>query len=155
MSDSIRSCMDMDRDEERRREQTQKLEEMVKNIDFKVLTKEVLSMEPAPGAVVGRKFDQGKTRWSLLLEMKAAEEVAKVLTYGAVKYAARNYRNVPGWRWRYTDAAVRHVWAYLTGEKTDPETGFSHLSHAICCLLMALDNEINNCPNGDTEFEKK
>lgn len=109
-----------------------------------VVTPSILNKE-------GRKFDQGKTRWSLLAGLKAARMVAEVLTYGAKKYAPNNFKHVKGWRWRYVDAAFRHINAHLEGEAFDPETGYHHLAHAICCLVMLLDNELNNMPNGDDE----
>lgn len=106
---------------------------------------------PSDNDKKGIKHDAGKTRWSLLIALKAARMVAEVLTYGAKKYAPNNFKYVKGWRWRYTDAAFRHINAYLDGEPHDPETGYHHVSHAICCLIMLLDNELNNMPNGDDE----
>lgn len=99
----------------------------------------------------GKKFDHGKTRWSLLFGLKAVRMVARVFTYGAKKYAPNNYKYVSGWRWRYMDAALRHMDSYLSGEILDPESGEHHLAHAISNLVMLLDNELNNMPNGDGE----
>lgn len=97
----------------------------------------------------GKKHDQEKLQWDILLEMNALEVVAEVLQYGAKKYALRNYQNVKGWRWRYINAAFRHIFAYMRGEKIDNESGFHHIGHAIASLLMLLDNEINGMPDGD------
>lgn len=64
--------------------------------------------------------------------------VGQVLTYGAKKYAAHNWRKGLA-RSRLLAACLRHVVAYLGGEDCDPETGFSHLDHASCCLMFARE----------------
>lgn len=88
----------------------------------------------------GRKYDNEKPRWDLL-PWKGAEEVVGVLTFGAKKYGPDNWRSVEGSRWRYFAAAMRHLVAWWSGESTDPESGFKHLAHAICCLLFLLEVE--------------
>jgi hypothetical protein len=87
---------------------------------------------------LGRKFDSGKPEYGLL-PPHALEEVAKVLTIGAKKYAPNNWRYVNNGPTRYFDAAQRHLWAYKRGELTDPETGISHIAHAICSLMFIAD----------------
>ena len=85
----------------------------------------------------GVKFDQDKPQWTLV-PFKALDEVVKVLTIGARKYAPDNWKKVPNARQRYIDAAFRHMSAYASGEKLDAETGKNHLAHAMCCLLFLL-----------------
>jgi|688.fasta_scaffold1098427_2 hypothetical protein len=89
------------------------------------------------GVKTGVKFDQDKPQWTLV-PFKALDEVVKVLTIGARKYAPDNWKKVPNARQRYIDAAFRHMSAYAAGEKLDDETGKSHLAHAMCCLLFLL-----------------
>lgn len=89
----------------------------------------------------GVKYDQGKVQWDLF-PPEALEEIGKVLTYGAKKYAPDNWRHVEGWKRRYFAALMRHMWAYWKGEKTDEETGLSHLAHAGCCLIFLLGKEM-------------
>jgi hypothetical protein len=89
----------------------------------------------------GIKYDNDKPQWSLL-PFKALKEVVDVLTYGAKKYAPDNWKKVPNAKQRYIDAGFRHFTAYAAGEKLDPETGKSHLAHALCCLLYLLAFEI-------------
>jgi len=91
--------------------------------------------------VTGVKYDNDKPQWSLL-PFKALKEVVDVLTYGAKKYAPDNWKKVPNAKQRYIDAGFRHFTAYAAGEKLDPETGKSHLAHAMCCLLYLLAFEI-------------
>ena len=88
----------------------------------------------------GRKDDLGKPRWSLV-PFRELSEVLSVLEYGASKYGANNWANVTEPRDRYFNAAMRHLLAWWSGEKADPESGRSHLAHAICCLLFLAWND--------------
>jgi hypothetical protein len=97
----------------------------------------------------GRKNDKDKLQWHLLMEMDSLQQVAIVMHGGAKKYAPKNYKKVPGWKWRYIDAAYRHMKKHLSGEKIDPDFGQYHIAHAIASLLMLLENEVHNEPNGD------
>lgn len=83
----------------------------------------------------GVKFDKDKPRWDLL-PINITEEVVKVLTYGAKKYSDDNWLKVDNLDKRYYAAAMRHLCAYRQGQENDPESGFSHLAHAICCLMF-------------------
>lgn len=94
---------------------------------------------------VGRKFDQGKRRFSLI-PLKALYAVMDVLEYGAKKYAPGNWRKVPDARTRYYDAAIRHITAWWGGETCDPESGLHHLGHACCCLVFLLALELETQP---------
>jgi hypothetical protein len=85
----------------------------------------------------GQKFDGEKPRW-VLLPWAQVEEVVKVLTFGAKKYAPNNWQKVEDGESRYLSACFRHTTAILRGEKIDPETGLSHYAHAICSLLFAF-----------------
>jgi hypothetical protein len=85
----------------------------------------------------GQKFDHGKPRYDLV-PWAAMDDVVRVLTYGAQKYAANNWLYVEGKEHRYPAAAFRHLSAYMQGEKHDPETGLSHIAHAMCSLLFIL-----------------
>ena len=85
----------------------------------------------------GRKFDGGKPRWSLMPWAELAQVVA-VIEFGAAKYAPDNWRSVPDGHRRYLDAMLRHVTAYASGERDDPETGLPHLAHAVCCALFTM-----------------
>lgn len=86
---------------------------------------------------LGRKFDGDKLRWDLV-PFKEFSEVVSILTTGAKKYAANNWQYVEDAPNRYFAAVMRHLIAHRTGEKTDPETGKSHLAHAMCGLLFLM-----------------
>lgn len=85
----------------------------------------------------GRKYDAEKNRTDLFSTL-ALEEIAKVLTFGAKKYDAHNWRL--GMRWsRLLGASLRHIFAFMRGEDCDRETGLSHLAHAGCCIMFLLE----------------
>ena len=96
-----------------------------------------------------RKSAESATKPRLeLLPSAALEQIAEVLTYGAAKYDANNWCR--GARWgRYFAALLRHVFAWWRGEDHDPETGFSHLAHAGCCLLFLMEYQRNGWGTDD------
>ena len=85
-----------------------------------------------------RKDDAGKVDLSLL-PFAALEGVARVLEFGAAKYAPHAWRHVEDGHHRYVNAALRHLHAHAKGELNDPETGLPHLAHAACSILFALE----------------
>lgn len=103
---------------------------------------EVTTPEVQPNTLGGIKFDQGKVDYTYLLKdlPVSVEEVTKVLIYGANKYSRSNYSKVESER--YEAAFFRHVMAYLRGEQLDPETGYHHLAHAVCCLMFLVEREV-------------
>jgi hypothetical protein len=87
--------------------------------------------------MAGTKYDGEKPRLSLI-PSSLFTEVGKVLTYGAKKYAAHNWRAGIDDD-RLISAALRHIVAYNEGEDLDEESGLPHLAHAICELSFALE----------------
>lgn len=81
-----------------------------------------------------KKFDAGKPQMELIAP-EFLEDTAKVLTFGAQKYAERNWEKGMSWG-RCFGALMRHCWAWWRGEENDPETGLPHLAHASCCLMF-------------------
>lgn len=82
----------------------------------------------------GLKFDADKLRLDLI-DPYFKEGLAAVLTFGAQKYAAHNWRKGIVYS-RLLGALQRHVTAIERGEDTDPETGLLHAYHATCCLMF-------------------
>ena len=89
----------------------------------------------------GMKFDGEKPDYSLV-PFAALDEVVKVLTYGAKKYDRFNWEKVE--RHRYEAAALRHISAYMQGEKYDPETGINHMAHAVCSLMFLTEFDLKD-----------
>lgn len=82
------------------------------------------------------KFDEEKPRMELL-DPYAMEQLALVLTFGAKKYEPWNWTKGLAFS-RLIGAALRHLFAFAKGEDLDPESGLSHLAHAMCCLMFLV-----------------
>ena len=95
----------------------------------------------ARGTAVGKdgsgKDDRadGKLRWDLL-PLAEIEDIVRVYTEGAKKYADNSWQDIPDGFNRYLGALMRHLVAYTKGERYDKE-GFMHLS-AVCWNAIAL-----------------
>lgn len=101
------------------------------------------------------KFD-GDKPMMYLLPPKAQKAIAEVLTYGAKppKYSEYNYKNGKGLDWdRPFSAMLRHLNSWNDGEDIDPESGYTHLAHAGCCIMMLLDL-VESGIGKDTRFKK-
>ncbi len=83
-----------------------------------------------------QKKDQGKIPLNLL-PLDALTEIAKVLQFGAQKYAPRGWEKGIEYD-RVFGATLRHLFAWHQGEDTDPESQLNHLSHAACEILFLL-----------------
>lgn len=82
----------------------------------------------------GLKYDAEKVRVDLL-DPEWLEQVGQVLTFGAKKYAAHNWRGGISYS-RLIGAMLRHTFAILRGEDVDHESGLPHSAHASCCLMF-------------------
>jgi hypothetical protein len=90
----------------------------------------------------GVKFDQDKPRVDLL-DPLALEGLAAVLTFGANKYAANNWRGGISYS-RLTAAMLRHLFAFMRGEDIDPESGLPHIDHLGCCwMFLSYHSKVN------------
>lgn len=85
----------------------------------------------------GGRFDQEKIKFELL-EPYAIQQVAKVFTFGAQKYAANNWIENPMNISRLLGSLHRHINAFEQGEDVDPETGLSHMAHAAWNALAVV-----------------
>lgn len=74
------------------------------------------------------KYDSGKPQFSLI-DPKFMLEFAQVMTMGAEKYGADNWKTVENAIPRYKDALHRHMNAFEQGKMDDEESGLSHLAH--------------------------
>lgn len=90
--------------------------------------------EENPTQPVGLKYDKEKPRFDLL-DPKAMQGLAEVLTFGANKYAANNWRNGIEYS-RLIAALMRHLNAIQDGEDIDPESGLPHIDHLGCCWMF-------------------
>lgn len=96
----------------------------------------------------GTKNDQDKLRWDLV-PYDAIEGLVEVLTFGANKYADRNWEKGINYG-RVFAAAQRHLTAWFQGVNLDEETGLSHLDHALCCIAFLSAFEKREMTQFDT-----
>jgi uncharacterized HAD superfamily protein len=94
----------------------------------------------------GLRFDNNKVRMDLL-PAGAIHELAKVLTFGARKYAPHNWMKGMAWS-RVIGPLKRHLSAIERGEDYDPETGLLHAAH-IMCNAAFLTEYYKIFPQGD------
>jgi hypothetical protein len=95
----------------------------------------------------GIKHDQQKIRWDLV-PFDAVNEIAKVLTFGAEKYEARNWEKGMNWS-RAFGALQRHLTRWFHGQDKDKETRLTHLANAGCCLFFLLAWELRSVGTDD------
>ena len=78
------------------------------------------------GMSAGLKFDQGKVQWDLV-PMGVIAGVARVLTFGAIKYKKDSWKSVDPTR--YYSAMMRHLESISKVEVNDPESKENHMFH--------------------------
>ena len=85
------------------------------------------------------KHDSNKPRTDLLPVIPLLK-TSEVFGYGANEYDDYNYCKGDGLKWsRMYGACLRHLFAWFNKEDFD-ESGFHHLYHALCELLMLCHN---------------
>lgn len=92
----------------------------------------------------------GSTKVGLhYLPLQVLLEASLGLTEGGMKYGAHNYR-IAGVRASiYFDAAVRHLFSWYEGEDIDPDSGLSHVTKTISCLMVLRDAMMNDMMQDD------
>lgn len=74
------------------------------------------------------RYDAGKLRYDLL-PVDSLEELTRVYTVGAKKYADHNWEKGMSWS-RCLGSLMRHTWKFWRGEDYDEETGCHHMAMA-------------------------
>lgn len=93
------------------------------------------------------KETEGKLRYSLLVD-EFIDEMVRVREFGADKYDDWDWMRGLPWT-DYSDAARRHLRAWLDGETTADDSGLHHLAHAAVGMMFlfwfeARDRGIDN-----------
>jgi hypothetical protein len=92
------------------------------------------------------RFNSDKPKLSLI-SMKELEPMARVLQFGADKYARDNWKKGLVMS-EILDSMMRHIAAIQSGELIDPESKLSHIGHIQCnALFLAGENNINDLTN--------
>ncbi len=63
--------------------------------------------------------------------------VAEVMTNGRGTHGARQWEEGMAWSLAY-NSLMRHMLAWASGEDKDQKSGYSHLAHAACRIMMLL-----------------
>lgn len=71
-------------------------------------------------------------------------EVGVGMLEGAMKYGKHNYRVIGVRASVYVDATRRHLELWHEGEDIDPDSGLSHITKAICSLVVLRDAMIQD-----------
>lgn len=100
----------------------------------------------------GTKHDGEKNRLELV-DPLAIEGLGAVLTFGANKYEANNWRGGIAYT-RIIGAIKRHLSAIERGEDTDPESGLPHIDH-LGCEWMFLSNFMKTRTDLDDRWKPK
>ena len=103
-----------------------------------------------------RKDD--KPMWELL-PLLTIEEIVKVYTAGAKKYAPNNWMHLENGYERYKAALFRHICEFERGNWRDADTGCIHLAqvawNAIAMLHIEMEkrkeNKTDNSKNTDSD----
>lgn len=87
----------------------------------------------------GLRYNSGKTRLDLI-PCSLIDGVGRVLTFGAQKYEADNWKKfTPQQVKECIGSAMRHIEKYRQGNWLDPESGLPHLAHAAANLGFILE----------------
>jgi len=97
----------------------------------------VIQAETKDSGTEALKFDNEKPD-PTMIPMSAVIGEAKALGFGANKYGRSNWKKGMDWM-RPAGAALRHLYAWISGEDIDPESGLNHLYHVKCNISFLIE----------------
>ena len=98
--------------------------------------------EKQMGQETAGRFSEGKVRHDLVAPW-ALDQIAKVYTYGTIKYDDDNWWKGLRWKRDVFGCIIRHVWKWFRGEINDDESGLHHLAHAAWNCMTLMEYERN------------
>lgn len=81
------------------------------------------------------------------------DDAARVLEFGAQKYAAHNWRQ--GFKWSRVVSAVLRHWRAMETEHLDPESGLPHVAHALVNMMFLLEFQEKGLGENDLHWAPK
>ena len=78
---------------------------------------------------------------SPVYDLRAFEDMARVLEYGAKKYSKNNWKKGYLNKFSAVDSVYRHLREIIIGEALDEESGLPHMGH-IMCNIMFITNDL-------------
>jgi hypothetical protein len=97
----------------------------------------------------------GKWRQFGTMPVRVLWEVAVGMMEGGLKYGRHNYRAAGVRATVYTDASIGHITQWIEGEDKDPDTGLSHITKAICSLMVLRDGMLEDNFVDDRPYRHK
>jgi hypothetical protein len=94
------------------------------------------------------RFSEGKIRHDLVPPW-SLNEIARVYTYGTIKYDDDNWWKGLKWKKDVFGCILRHVWKWFRGEKFDDESGLHHMAHAAWNCIAIMEYERNGIATDD------
>lgn len=93
----------------------------------------------------------GTAKWRqfMVVPRQVMWEVGVGMLEGALKYGRHNYRGAGVRASVYCDAALGHIEQFIEGEDVDADSGLSHVTKAICSLVVLRDAMMNDFWNDD------
>lgn len=85
-----------------------------------------------------------KWRQFFVVPRQVLWEVGVGMLEGALKYGRHNYRGAGVRASVYCDAALGHIEQFIEGEDIDKDSGLSHVTKAICSLVVLRDAMMND-----------
>jgi len=88
----------------------------------------------------------GTAKWRqfFVVPRQVLWEVGVGMLEGALKYGRHNYRGAGVRASVYADAAIGHIDQWIEGEDIDRDSGLSHVTKAICSLVVLRDAMMND-----------
>ncbi len=95
------------------------------------------------------RHNEGKTNF-VLIPWEWLQVLAEIFTFGAKKYAPRNWQKSLNTQDHdkfcedRLDSTMRHMVAHMRGERLDPESGRPHTDHSAWNLLCVMWYNMND-----------
>jgi uncharacterized protein YuzB (UPF0349 family) len=80
------------------------------------------------------RYNEGKPQWSLV-DFKSLEPMVRVMEYGCTKYSRDNWKKGLDTT-QILESLSRHLFALMSGEIVDPESGEEHIGHILCNAMF-------------------
>jgi hypothetical protein len=112
---------------------------------------ESLTFHPLPASKPTNPKDAIGVRKAPLstVPMGVIVEMGVGMLEGTAKYGRHNYRCAGVRSSVYFDALMRHMIAWWEGEDTDPDSGLSHVTKALCTLAVLRDAQMQGMLTDD------
>ena len=85
-----------------------------------------------------------KWRQFFVVPRQVIWEVGVGMLEGALKYGRHNYRGAGVRASVYCDASLGHIEQFIEGEDVDQDSGLSHITKALCSLVVLRDAMMND-----------